>query len=513
MKSSTLVEQLSNLTKRQTEALRLLCEGKGYRTIAQELGISNSAVSGRVKRVSTKLGLEPLPLEKQREILLGLSCPEQTGNLTDHCELTQLQEEALMLLCEGKGYRTIAQELGISRDGVRSRIKRISRKLGLEALPSTKQRQILIELVCPSYIPRTEKQALPRIEPSVEDSLVRILNNEGDVVGLGFLFEHKRIITSAHVITASPKSLSDSLSLPTEIISLDFPMTKPDVRYKARVIAWEPEADLAVLELVDFPPIGVNPASVVISNDELKGHSFRALGFQAGTNNAVWTAGVLGAKLPGVSLQRIDEERSIGYKVQPGFSGSPVWDEDLGGVVGIISGIDHESGDSLVIPLREVPSFWLRTAPLPKRVKRPAKSERRKLKAFLCYAKEDNSKVRNLYNELSSDNIEPWMDKENLLPGQNWKLEIPEAIRSSDVVIIFLSKVAVKKTGYVQKEIKEAIEVSREQPEGVIFLRPARLDDCDVPQVLRDLHWADLFEHDGYQRLIAALKEREKTMV
>jgi hypothetical protein len=39
----------------------------------------------------------------------------------------------------------------------------------------------------------------------------------------------------------------------------------------------------------------------------------------------------------------------------------------------------------------------------------------------------------------------------------------------------------VDKKGYVQKELKEALDIFQEYPEKAIYLIPARLDDCKVP--------------------------------
>lgn len=50
----------------------------------------------------------------------------------------------------------------------------------------------------------------------------------------------------------------------------------------------------------------------------------------------------------------------------------------------------------------------------------------------------DQTRVRDLYNRLTKDGVDVWLDKEKLLPGQDWKLEIQKAVRESDVLIVFL---------------------------------------------------------------------------
>lgn len=75
-----------------------------------------------------------------------------------------------------------------------------------------------------------------------------------------------------------------------------------------------------------------------------------------------------------------------------------------------------------------------------------------------------------------------------------------------------MSRNSITKTGYVQKEIRLAIDVADEQPEGTIFIIPVRLENCDVPDRLRRLHWVDLFSENGYPLLVLALKRRESEL-
>jgi formylglycine-generating enzyme required for sulfatase activity len=132
----------------------------------------------------------------------------------------------------------------------------------------------------------------------------------------------------------------------------------------------------------------------------------------------------------------------------------------------------------------------------------------RQLRVFLCHASGDKPAVRDLYRRLRSDGIAPWLAEEDLLPGQDWQLEIPKAVRSSDAVIICLSSRAITKAGYVQKEIKYALDVADEQPEGAIFLIPVRLEECEVPERLQRWQWVDFFQEKGYDRLLRALRQR-----
>jgi hypothetical protein len=120
--------------------------------------------------------------------------------------------------------------------------------------------------------------------------------------------------------------------------------------------------------------------------------------------------------------------------------------------------------------------------------------------------------VRDLFLRLKERQIDPWLDEENLLPGQEWDYEISEAVRSSHVVIVCLSAHSVTKAGYLQREIKKVLDVADEQPEGAIYLIPLRLEECDVPSRLRRWHWVNLFEAKGFERLMHALTKRTRAM-
>ena len=131
----------------------------------------------------------------------------------------------------------------------------------------------------------------------------------------------------------------------------------------------------------------------------------------------------------------------------------------------------------------------------------------RLLKVFLCHAHSDKDAVKALYDRLTRDGVDAWLDKANLLPGQDWELEIRKAVREADVVVVCLSK-DFNKAGFRQKEVRIALDTAMEQPEGEIFIIPARLEESDMLESLRKWHWVDLFEDDGYEMLMRALRVR-----
>jgi hypothetical protein len=108
--------------------------------------------------------------------------------------------------------------------------------------------------------------------------------------------------------------------------------------------------------------------------------------------------------------------------------------------------------------------------------------------------------------------INPWLDEAKLLPGENWDYEITKAVKDTDVVIVCLSKNAVCKEGYVQKEIKRALDVADEKPEGTIFVIPLKLEECNVPERLSRWQWVNYYENDSFNRLIKSLRKRAEDL-
>ncbi|MCW5982424.1 MAG: TIR domain-containing protein [Bryobacteraceae bacterium] len=141
-----------------------------------------------------------------------------------------------------------------------------------------------------------------------------------------------------------------------------------------------------------------------------------------------------------------------------------------------------------------------------------ASSSRRSLRVFLCHTSGDKKEIRNLYLRLKADGVDPWLDEENLLPGQDWKCEIRNAVSTSDVVLVCLSSRSIHKPGYVQKEIMFALDTADEQPENTIFVIPLRIEECEVPDRLSRWQWVDLFAPSGYGRLIRALAKRAEDL-
>jgi len=131
----------------------------------------------------------------------------------------------------------------------------------------------------------------------------------------------------------------------------------------------------------------------------------------------------------------------------------------------------------------------------------------RQLKVFLCHGSEDKESARAMYDELRRANLIPWLDSVDILPGQEWDAAIRDAVRACHIILVFLSSRSVGKTGYVQKEIRFALDRADEQPEGATYIIPVKLEECPVPNSLSRWQWINLFETGGRERLLNHLRK------
>lgn len=125
---------------------------------------------------------------------------------------------------------------------------------------------------------------------------------------------------------------------------------------------------------------------------------------------------------------------------------------------------------------------------------------------FLSYGRPDAQIVHSFYRTLLSSGVTPWMDVESIAGGEDWQTAIKNAIKRSQLVLIFLSKSVISREGYLQDEILEALEVSRKKPPGQVFLIPVRLDDCPIHPRLAPFQCVNLLAENAGMRLLQQIQ-------
>jgi len=182
-----------------------------------------------------------------------------------------------------------------------------------------------------------------------DSSIVRVFDTQGTAIGVGFLISSNLIITCAHVLNAASGPAGASAS-----IMVDFPLVDSGYKISGKIVFLDTNKDIACLDISGFTPNGANPIKLVIA-DNLWGHTFRTFGFPQGYSDGVWSSGVLRSNT-GAGWLQVEDIKDTGYSIKPGFSGGPVWDDQLKSVVGIITAADMDQSvkAAFCIPAREL---------------------------------------------------------------------------------------------------------------------------------------------------------------
>jgi hypothetical protein len=131
---------------------------------------------------------------------------------------------------------------------------------------------------------------------------------------------------------------------------------------------------------------------------------------------------------------------------------------------------------------------------------------------FIAYVEEDLAHAKRLRDALEKAGFFPWLDKDQLLAGQNWPRAIERAIDLSDAFVACLSFRSLSKPGQFQCELRYALDCAKRMPLDEVFLLPARFEACAVPPVIAaKTQYVDLFpEFDrGIKQLVRALRKRK----
>ncbi|MEU5096533.1 trypsin-like peptidase domain-containing protein [Streptomyces sp. NPDC020996] len=238
-----------------------------------------------------------------------------------------------------------------------------------------------------------ERQPAASGPKALDRALLRILDARRQPVGVGFLVSDTVALTCAHVVSAALGTPAGTPPEPGASVLADLPLVPAAPHSDAVVELWVPPrapggapsgaasgapsgaADVAVLRLA-APLPGAGPVRLVDADasavaagpadepaDGLWGHRVRAFGLPAGRPGGVWHAGVLRGRQADGWVQA--DLAGAGYPVSQGFSGGPVWDDRLSGVVGMVA--VAESGQppvSYLIPTSGLVAAWPELGPL-----------------------------------------------------------------------------------------------------------------------------------------------------
>ncbi|HVP55224.1 MAG TPA: toll/interleukin-1 receptor domain-containing protein [Candidatus Eisenbacteria bacterium] len=103
------------------------------------------------------------------------------------------------------------------------------------------------------------------------------------------------------------------------------------------------------------------------------------------------------------------------------------------------------------------------------------------MQVFLSYENSDKEFASALSSELERRGLSVWLDNKNLLPGDNWSLEIGKALAKSQAMVVLISPESMR-SNKVRQEIEYALGHS--SYEHRLFPVEVRPTD-EVPWILR----------------------------
>jgi WD40 repeat protein len=181
--------------------------------------------------------------------------------------------------------------------------------------------------------------------------------------GLGLLVGTSQLVTCAHVVNSALGRALHEQAQPGEsdLVQVEFPQLPEMPVRQAQVVSWVPPpirgggGDVAGLVLTEDAPSGAAPARFGAAVRE-PGTRLRVFGYpgKPPREGGMWVDVDLKGKVGGQLLQ-VESRSDQTVKAQPGYSGSPVWDDSTGEAVGMLQSAPFadaaERDASLLAPL------------------------------------------------------------------------------------------------------------------------------------------------------------------
>lgn len=125
---------------------------------------------------------------------------------------------------------------------------------------------------------------------------------------------------------------------------------------------------------------------------------------------------------------------------------------------------------------------------------------------FISYASEDRPWVSQLSADLERDGHETWLDRDDLLGGDNWRDEIVRAIRECDAMVVVLSQ-----SSAASREVAREAEVADNIGKRIIPVVKEACNPLGMSLILSGKHWIDFSTGDyvgARGQLVAAITGR-----
>jgi hypothetical protein len=139
-------------------------------------------------------------------------------------------------------------------------------------------------------------------------------------------------------------------------------------------------------------------------------------------------------------------------------------------------------------------------------ISRRLERHRMNKRIFIIYSHKDIELARTLTEQLKAKGYNPWLDEQEIVPGQNWAKAINQAIEKSSIALFLSSKNIENSQGFAMKEIKVARELLRANQESHSPIIPVYLEESKLPEELAGIHAVKLYEKNGFEQLEKGLE-------
>ncbi|MGV4885127.1 nSTAND1 domain-containing NTPase [Streptomyces viridosporus] len=204
----------------------------------------------------------------------------------------------------------------------------------------------------------TEPTASDRTaEEVLAAATVQVASADGHIGGLGVLIAPTLVLTCAHVVLGAARLPLTRAEPPDAPVRVRLVLAATGEETGAVVRHWVPVrgdggGDVAVLAL-DRPPAGARPV-LMVAPHTVWDHRAMVFGLPDDGTGGGWHTAVLRGRT-GTGRLQMSPLDAQADPVQPGFSGSAVWDLELGAAVGIVVSVSSSRrGQSFCIPTRTV---------------------------------------------------------------------------------------------------------------------------------------------------------------
>jgi hypothetical protein len=128
-------------------------------------------------------------------------------------------------------------------------------------------------------------------------------------------------------------------------------------------------------------------------------------------------------------------------------------------------------------------------------------------RVFLSYPKENSEAALKIYETLTDNGCAVWMDKKSLVPGQRWREVIENRIRDSQFLLLLCSKEGLARRGFFHAEQNLAWKMQAEIPSDQLYLIPVRINECQLPPHIAELHYLDWRTEEDTKKIMYAIAD------